>query len=96
MDSLEAIIAVADVAERTLYRVVVGPYSDRDQTHAGLGVLKEYGIDDVQVLNRLPGTVQQRDEIVDEAPSGAPADDVANEYSNRAESSPSLSYAESL
>lgn len=96
LGTLEPQIVSADAGERTIHRVIVGPYAGRDETHKRLGALKEFGIDDVQVLTRLPGKAQERDEIADEFPSGAAPDDVASEKSSMPEGSTSLSYVDSL
>jgi cell division septation protein DedD len=96
LEILEPQMASANAGERMIHRIVVGPYANRDETHVALGALTEFGIDDVQVLTRLPGVVQQREDIAEAAPSAAPADKVASENVTVPGGSTSLSYVDSF
>lgn len=97
LGTLEPQIASADTGERTIHRVVVGPYADRNETEAALSALSELGIGDVQVLTHVPGEFQKkRNEIANEVPSGAPADDPASTSPSTPDGSPSLSYVNSF
>jgi hypothetical protein len=96
LETLDPKIAQIAAGERTLHLVIVGPYADRGETHSALSALEEFGIDDVQVLTRLPGEAQRRDEVAHEDPSGPPSGDLASETADPPEASPSLSLSESL
>jgi Flp pilus assembly protein TadD len=96
LETLAPQIALTVAGERTLHRVVVGPYADRDETVSALAVLREFGIDDVQVLTRLPGEVQRRDGIANGAASDAPAGESASAPADPPDAGPSLRFSESL
>ncbi len=96
LETLDPQIALTPTGERIIHRVIVGPYADRNETHAALASLGELGIDDVQVLTRLPGEVMQRDEIDNDEPTDVLADGSTNAPAEVQEAAPSLRFSESL